>query len=113
MSYCQCEPTPVGIAQFAEHPAVVIPAYLVVIFPWGIIQNIDFISDKWRTVRQTRHLGYVHLALSIIPLPFIVFYAHLQQISGDYKEMMASVVVILTAAYHISRTIWGLMQLDA
>lgn len=77
------------------------------------MQNVDFISEKWRTVRYTRHLGYVHLAFSIVPLPYIVFYAHLQQISSDYKEMMAAVVVILMALYHICRTIWGLLQLDA
>ena len=74
---------------------------------------MDFISEKWRTVLHTRHLGYLHLALTIIPLPYIMFYAHLQQIAYDYKEMMAAVVVILMAIYHIIRTIWGLMQLDA
>jgi len=42
-----------------------------------------------------------------------MFYAHLQQIAYDYKEMMAAVVVILMAFYHIIRTMWGLMQLDA
>ena len=113
MSGCRCEPKLEGLAKFSEHPAIIVAAYLVVIFPWGVIQNIDFISEKWRTVRHTRHLGYFHLALSIVPLPYIIFYAHLQRISSDFKEMMTAVVVILMAIYHTFRTIWGLLQLDA
>lgn len=77
------------------------------------MNNVDFISDKWRTIRHTRHLGKVHFIFTIIPLPCIVFYAHLQRLSGDFKEMMTSVVVILMAIYHILRTSMGLMQLNA
>lgn len=112
MSNCECQPKLDGLAVFAEHPAIVILAYLIVIFPWGITQNVDFISDKWRTIRHTLHLGYLHLAFSIVPLPYIIFYAHLQRISGDYKEMMTAVVVILMSIYHMKRTVWGLMQLN-
>lgn len=42
----------------------------------------------------------------LIP-PYIVFYAHLERISSDYKEMMTAVVVILMCIYHMERTIWG------
>lgn len=104
-SNCRCEPKLAGLAEFSEHPAVIITAYLIVIFPWRIKQKVDFISEKWRTIMHTRHLAYIHLTLSVIPLPYIIFYAHLQQISSDYKEMMAAVVVILMAIYHIGRTI--------
>lgn len=113
MPSCRCEPKLEGFAVFAEHPAVIITAYLVVIFPWGLVENVDFTTEKWRTVQHTRHLGYLHLTLSIVPVPYIMFYVHLQQISSDYKEMMAAVFVIHMAMYHISRTIWGLLQLDA
>lgn len=44
---------------------------------------------------------------------YIVFYAHLQRIAKDYKEMMAAVIGILYCGYHIARTIWGLVQLYA
>jgi len=113
MSNCRCEPKLEGIAFLAEDPAIVVVAYLIVIFPWGIMQNVDFISEKWRTITHTRHLGYLHLAFMLIPLPYIIFYAHLQRISSDYKEMMTAVVVILMCMYHVTRTVWGLIQLES
>ena len=114
MSACQCIPRLEGLAPLADNPTVVIIiAYLIVIFPWGMIQNIDFITEKWRTITHTRNLGYMHLAFCLAPLPYIVFYTHLQRISGDFKEMMTAVVVILMAIYHIFRTVWGLLQVDA
>jgi len=45
MENCQCEPKLDGLAVLAEHPAIVVLAYLIVIFPWGIMQNVDFISE--------------------------------------------------------------------
>lgn len=110
MKSYRCEPELAGLVHLAGHPAIIITVHLVVIFPWGIIQNVDFISEKWRTIAHTRHLGYLHLALTFIPLPYIMFYAHLQQISKEYKEMMAAVVVILMAIYHIMRTVFGLRR---
>lgn len=113
MSNCKCIPKLEGLAVLAENPTVVVFAYSIVIFPWGIIHNVDCITEKWRTIAHNRHLGYLHLAFSLIPLPYIIFYTHLQRISGDFKEMMAAVVVILMSIYHVMRTVSGLMQLDA
>jgi len=47
MENCQCEPKLDGLAVLAEHPAIVVLAYLIVIFPWGIMQNVDFISELY------------------------------------------------------------------
>jgi len=98
-------------AHLANQWWVVVLAYTFVILPWGLLYNIDFISEKWRTVHRTRFLGWVHMTFAIAPMPFIIYYAHLQQSSEDYKEMMAAVIAILMSLYHVLRTAWGLIQL--
>lgn len=45
-------------------------------------------------------------------MPFIIFYAHLQQISQDYKKIMTAVVAIFMSLYHVMRSCWGLIQVD-
>ena len=32
------------------------------------MSNIDFISEKWRTIRRTRRLASIHIISSIVPL---------------------------------------------
>lgn len=75
------------------------------------LYNIDFISEKWRTVNRTRLLGWVNLVCAFVPMPLIIFYAHVQQTSQDYKEMMAAVIAILMSLYHAVRALWGLWKL--
>lgn len=99
-----------GLVKLADSATVVVLAYLMDIFPWGVLYNFDFITEKWRTIRRTRNLARLHLTIAISPMPFIVFYAHLQLVSQDCKEMMAAVIGILMCLY---RTAWGLVQLDA
>jgi len=98
-------------AHLANQFWVIVLAYTFVILPWGFLYNVDFISEKWRTVYRTRFLAYVHMFFAIVPMPFIIFYAHLQQTSEDYKEMMAAVIAILMSFYHVMRTGFGLIQL--
>lgn len=100
-----------GLAKQAENPAVIVVTYMMVILPWTILYNFDFISEKWRSIYRTRELGRVHLVIAFLPMPFLLFYTHLQQISNDYKEMMTAVIGLLLCLYHVMRTAWGLLQL--
>jgi len=106
------EMVPKGFAKYSEDPRIIVFVYFVVIFPWTILYNVDFITEKWRTVRHTRKLGIIQLLIALLPMPFVLIYAILQFISKDYKEMMTAVVGIFVSLYHVTRTAWGLMQLD-
>lgn len=100
-------------AHLANQWWVIVLAYSFVILPWGFLFNWDFITEQWRTMKETRLLSGIHLAVAILPMPFIMYYAHLQQRSQDHKEMMTAVVAILTSMYHVLRTIWGIFQLKS
>jgi len=103
--------TRTGLAPLADKWWVIAIVYFMAILPAAIIHNLDFISGKWRTVNRTRFLGHLHFVFAILPMPVIIFYAHLQQISKDYKEMMTAVVALFLSLYHLIRTGWGLIQL--
>lgn len=51
------------------------------------------------------------MAGCVFPMFFVVAYAMLQALSGDYKEMMTAVIAVMLSLYHIARTAWGLAQL--
>lgn len=108
-----CCPQPTGFAALADHPGIVVVAYFAAFFPWGVLQGLDFISPRWHKVRNIRRKGYFHLAVSIPPLGYVLFYSHVQRMSGDYKEMSAAIAAAVLTLIHILRTMWGLFQLQA
>lgn len=112
MKCCCCNESDQLASSLAEHPAIIAVAYIAVIFPWAVLYNFDFISEKWRTIYDTRKSSYMHLVVSLVPMGYILYYAHLQRISKDYKEMMTAVVGILMCIYHVTRTSMGMMQLN-
>ncbi|PXF47042.1 Cytochrome c oxidase assembly factor 7 [Gracilariopsis chorda] len=95
----------------AESFWFIVSAYMAAFVPWTIIANKDFISEKWKTVRNTRHAGYHNMFWSIIPFFYVIVYCIVQGLSGDYKETCAAVVATLFALLHMFRTLWGLWQL--
>ncbi len=62
-------------------------AYFFAFFPWAIMNNIDFISEKWRACRRTRKLARIHLASNIIPIIYVAVYAEAQRLPDDNKEL--------------------------
>lgn len=76
-----------------------------------MIYPLDFMTSKMKHIRQTERDGYKHLLFSIVPLIYVMFYVYLQGSSGDYKEMMTGISAALLCLFHVSRTIWGLLQL--
>eukprot|EP00171_Calliarthron_tuberculosum_P017177 IDg17177t1 len=95
----------------AGHPGIVFGAYIAAFLPLTVIYALDFISPKWKSIRETRNDGIVYLISSILPLAFVIFYIHLQKLAKDYKEMATAKTAAMFCSVHIMRTIWGFMQL--
>lgn len=64
-------------------------------------------------MRRTRRYSYFHIFSSVLSLLFVIAYAVVQGMSGDYKEMMTAIIAMVFTFYHIARTVWGLVQLRA
>lgn len=95
----------------ADHPAFVFGAYIAAFAPLAIIYALDLISEKWKTIKETRRAGYFILFFSIPSLLFLFVYIHMQKLAGDYKEMAAATSAAIYSVLHVLRTIWGLLQL--
>ncbi len=91
----------------------VLGAYFLAFFPWAVMSNIDFISEKWRPCRRTRRLGYTHLALSVFPIIYVALYAEAQRRDEDNKELGAALAALTFNVFQLMRTIMGLVQLNA
>ncbi len=102
-----------NLAELAENPLFIILCYVFSFGPWAFLFRDDFISRNWGTIRDTRRMGLTHLWLSIVTLAAVLLYLAAQQQAGDYKEMMAASLAVSVALYHISRTVCGLVQLQA
>lgn len=103
-----------NLRPLADNPLIIAGAYGCAIIPWGLLYAFDFITDRWRPIRKTRREGLVHLFIYIPPTAYVVFYAYLQGLgpAADYKEMMAAVLALVFCIFHVSRTVWGLLQLE-
>lgn len=113
MANCLCDTPSTGFARWAEHSGWVIGTYMAAFLPWALMQTIDLISHRWRTIFATRLYGYGFLIVSIIGLGLVLFYLVLQRQAQDYKEMAAGLVALALCLYNVLRSIYGLMQLHA
>ncbi len=101
------------LKEHADNIWFVLGAYFFAFFPWGIINNIDFISEKWRPCRRTRRLAYTHLALSVFPIIYVAVYAEAQRRDEDNKEYGAALAALMFNVLQLMRTVMGLLQLNA
>ena len=102
---------PENTIPIADHPAFVFGAYIAAFAPLAIIYALDLISEKWKTIKETRRAGYLILLFSVPSLLFLFVYIHMQKLAGDYKEMAAATSAAIYSVLHVLRTIWGLLQL--
>ena len=77
------------------------------------MNNVDFISEKWRTCRRTRKLAHIHFASSILPIIYVAVYAEAQRRDEDYKEFGAALAALMFNVFQLMRTIMGIAQLNA
>ncbi len=101
------------LKELASNIWFVLGAYFFAFFPWGIMNNIDVISEKWRTCRRTRNLAHIHIASSIIPILYVAAYAEAQRRDGDNKELGAALAALAFNLFQLLRTVMGLLQLNA
>ncbi len=97
----------------ADNIWFVLGAYFFAFFPWAIMNNVDFISEKWRTCRRTRQLARIHLASNILPIIYVAVYAEAQRRDEDYKELGAALAALMFNIFQLLRTIMGWVQLNA
>ncbi len=77
------------------------------------MNNVDFISEKWRSCRRTRKLAHIHVASSVFPIIYVALYAEAQRRNGDDKELGAALAALLFNVFQLTRTIMGIVQLNA
>ncbi len=97
----------------ADNIWFILGAYFFAFFPWMIMNDIDFISEKWRTCRRTRKLAHIYIASSIIPIIYVAVYAEAQRRDEDNKELAAALAALMFNVFQLMRSIMGLVQLNA
>lgn len=102
-----------NIVSLADSPYLVIPAYVIGFLLPALLYLFDFISGKWKTIKTTFMWGIFHIVVTICSMILIYFYAHVQMSNRDYKEMMTAIVTVLIGCFHLCRSVWGLLQLNA
>ncbi len=96
---------------FGESDPWVLVAYFLAFGIWTTASGNDFISSTWKSVRDTRRRGKLHVACVYIPMTYISVYIYFQHVNRDYKEMGAAILALAFAVLHLVRTFMGLWQL--
>lgn len=94
----------------ASRLEIVFLAYFSALLPWTIQYAYDFIGDRWKTIERTKRHGWLHVSLSVPGSCYIIYYAHLQSVEPDYKEMFAAIAALMFSFLHLARTLVGLWQ---
>lgn len=87
------------VEKLGEHWSIILGAYFFGFLPWGIATLYDFISGKWKIIRDTRRAGRFHQVLFVGPIIVVSFYAVLQWISGNQQEMMTAIIAVIITFY--------------
>lgn len=98
--------------ELANHPAIVVVAYIAAFLPWTYFTSTDFISSPWKSVRQTRREGFLNIFFTLIPAAYIGFYIAIQARAKAYKGMSAAIIALIFSVSHFMQAAWGLWQLS-
>ena len=101
------------LSSIAENTYFVLGAYFFAFFPWAVMYNIDFITEKWRTVGETRTFAYAHMISSVVPCLYVAVYAEAQRQNNDSQELGAALAALMFNLIHLLRTLMGKVQLEA
>ena len=99
--------TTTGLSAMADNTVCVLAAYIFAFFPWAVMHNIDFISEKWPTVRKTRTLACVHIISSVVLCVYVAVYVEAQRQCGDSKELGAAIAALMFNLIQLLRTVTG------
>ena len=101
-----------SLSSIAENTCFVLGAYFFAFFSWAVMHNIDFISEKWRTIRQTREHAYVHIISSVVSCFCVAVYAEAQRQNKDSKELGAAMAALMFNVIQLLRTLMGKVQVE-
>ena len=101
------------LESIANNTYFVLNAYFFAFFPWAVMHVIDFISEKCRTVRQTRKLAHTNMLLSMFPCFSVEVYTEAQRQNNNSKELGAATAALMFNVVQLLRTLMGNMQLEA
>ena len=87
-------------------------AYFFAFFPWAVMHNIDFISEKWRTVGRTRTLAYVHAIPSVVPCFHVSVYAETQRQNKYSEELGETTAALMFNMIQRLQTIMGMVEVE-
>lgn len=96
----------------SEDRLFALDAYFFAFFPWAVMNNIDFISEEWRTVRRTYRNARIYLASSITLCLYAAVIAEAQRRTNDNKELEAALVALMLDFVQLMRTLMGILQID-
>ncbi len=99
------------VPRYSDGDPFILTVYVLAFLFWTAAAGNDFISSTWKSVRETRRKGKVHVVFVAIPVPYICTYIYFQHANKDYKEMGAALLALAFALLHLTRTFMGLWQL--
>ena len=77
------------------------------------MRKVDFITEKWRTVRWIPTLAYTHILSSIIPCSYVAVCAEAQRQNKDSKELGAAMAALIFNVIQLLRTLMGNVRQEA
>lgn len=95
-----------ALAALADHPVVVLAAYLTALYPFMTQYTRGPLLG--RSTPALRRGQWCRIILSLPAVIAVSFYAHLQNIVEDYTEMCAAAVTVLWCVLNIGLHAWCL-----
>ena len=99
-----------ALIDLADNRTFIFITYFLGIGAWAVIAKHDFISSNWKSLRETRKNGQIHVILVLIPMFYVGFYIYVLGLRRDFK-LGAAVFAVAFASLHLLRTVVALWQL--
>lgn len=61
----------------AEDPWFLFAAYFIALFPLATVYALDFITEKWKTIFETRREGRINVLVAVLCVPYLFYFIHL------------------------------------
>ncbi len=97
-----------AIAHLADNRGIVVAAYILAFFPWGMMYLRCFLKPHCKFQGNSEIARRTFLIQSITCLPglaYLVFYIHLQRITDHYQETCLAIYAAMFVLVHILKTI--------
>lgn len=96
-----------------ENMWVILAAYFIAVTPKLYMSWVDFISKDYKSIKETRRVGYIRLAILFPCLAYLAMYLYLQAEVQNPSEVSMSAVALFYNAGHFLITLRGLWLLSS